>query len=163
MQPEYKDAVNRCDTSVRVVGPWAHISRTKDRFFSDQVFNSFDDAPWKRLLPTLENLGSGARCGHLPVYFIPETAYAYAWKIHAELNNISILKFYIFLRFFSNSTFFPQLQIVKLFVFQTWILFLSIFFFFFLHNRTTLPQLLIHLPATKIGLGVIILPGYKVK
>lgn len=66
MQPEYKDAVNRCDTSVRVVGPRAHISRTKDRFFSDQVFNSFDDAPWKRLLPTLENLGSGARCGHLP-------------------------------------------------------------------------------------------------
>lgn len=100
MQPEYKDAVNRCDTSVRVVGPRAHISRTKDRFFSDQVFNSFDDAPWKRLLPTLENLGSGARCGHLPVYFIPETAYAYAWKIHAELNNISISKFYIFLRFF---------------------------------------------------------------
>lgn len=102
MQPEYKDAVNRCDTSVRVVGPRAHISRTKDRFFSDQVFNSFDDAPWKRLLPTLENLGSGARCGHLPVYFIPETAYAYAWKIHAELNNISILKFFfVFFKFYN--------------------------------------------------------------
>lgn len=67
--------------------------------------------------------------------------------------------FFVFFKFYQ----FSQLQIVKLFVFQTWILFLSIFFFFFLHNRTTLPQLLIHLPATKIGLGVIILPGYKVK
>lgn len=160
MQPEYKDAVNRCDTSVRVVGPRAHISRTKDRFFSDQVFNSFDDAPWKRLLPTLENLGSGARCGHLPYISFQKLRththgkYTQNWIISRSWNFSSF-----FFKFYQ----FPQLQIVKLFVFQTWILFLSIFFFFFLHNRTTLPQLLIHLPATKIGLGVIILPGYKVK
>lgn len=162
MQPEYKDAVNRCDTSVRVVGPRAHISRTKDRFFSDQVFNSFDDAPWKRLLPTLENLGSGARCGHLPYISFQKLRththgkYTQNWIISRSRN---FTFFFVFFKFYQ----FSQLQIVKLFVFQTWILFLSIFFFFFLHNRTTLPQLLIHLPATKIGLGVIILPGYKVK
>lgn len=142
--------------SRRPEGPYL---KDKGSIFLRPSFQFFRRRPVKTVVANFGKSWKRRTLRPSSVYFIPETAYAYAWKIHAELNNISILKFYIFLRFFSNSTFFPQLQIVKLFVFETWILFLS----FFLYNRTTLPQLLIHLPATKIGLGVIILPGYKVK
>lgn len=108
--------------SRRPVGPYL---KDKGSIFLRPSFQFFRRRPVKTVVANFGKSWKRRTLRPSSVYFIPETAYAYAWKIHAELNNISILKFFfVFFKFYQ----FPQLQIVKLFVFETWILFLSFFY-----------------------------------
>lgn len=140
----------------------------KDRFFLDEVFNSSTRSALATTCETVVgNFGkssSAARCGHLRIFHSRNCVRSW------------IVKFYIFLcKFYgvygrritrynsflvtSNNIEYDEYDFCqKIIHFWTWTI--SIDFFFFLH---TLFQLSIYLPAKKIGLRVIILPGYKVK
>lgn len=161
MQPEYKDAVTVIGTS-RFVGPISQGQRIDFSWTKFSILRPDQPSrrPMKRLLATLENL-QAAHVAAIFVYFIPETAYAPgSWNFTFFYANstASTARYNSFLVTSNNIEYDEYDFCQKIIHFWTWTI--SIDFFFFLH---TLLQLSIYLPATKIGLGVIILPGYKVK